>query len=486
MDDLEQAHEEIEGKVKPVDKPVKKEEKVLPNKDNIIYTSFFENNDFVLEQIKPADSADGADDKQGVYSEYLLYNKKDSTHKIVKNYEHNGKIYFPIKSKLISKKSIYLPTDVCEYESLESIIEEIKKYYNGYFDAPEFFQEFLPYYTVFTWVYDKFPFIPYLHFVGRTSTGKSWTAETVASLCYKAIDAAGSVTIASLFRTTDDWGGTIYLDEFDLKNFGSEGYTAMENFMKAGVSDRAILRVEGKNKKEVVPYTVKSPKIFTSETPISAPGLQSRTIVIQMEKNKRRLPLYKLSDYHKKGETIRNKLLLWRLKTLDTIDLKDIEYGFKELEPLDRRVQQVLTPIYYLAGKEAKKKILKFAKKQEEETKRQRRDSEEGSIFTLIYDYWVEVKYNPQLKEITAAINKERLDAGYKTKRTERKIGETVRKILGFDTETTGHDKLTNILVEGNMDKFNELVDYYGLDTSPVYPSAPSAPSAVGTDEEIF
>lgn len=470
MDYIEPYDETLDGELPPMpvqkDAPVKK--KAKDSKDDRIPVSYYENNKHILEQIKITDGSDGTVHNPRGTCLFLQYNKKTGEYKTVEDYEHNGNVYKPIKSKLVEKGSIYLPTGALEYESIESIVEEIREYYDSYFEAPEFFQEFLPYYTVFTWVYDKFPFIPYLHFVGRTSTGKSWAAETIATLCYKAIDAAGSVTIASLFRSVDDWNGTVYLDEFDLNNFGSEGKTAMENFMKAGVSDRSILRVEGDRKREVVPYSVKSPKIFTSETPISGAGLQSRTLVIQMEKNKGRLPLYKLSNYHEKGESIRNKLLLWRLRTLDKIKLKEIEFGFKELEIFDRRVQQVLTPIYYLAGTEAKKKILKFAERQEIETKRSRIESEEGSLFSILYDYWFNNKTNPKLKDVTEQVNAIREGDGYKSKRTERKLGETIRKILGFETEKQGGDKLTYILIEQNIDKLNELASYYGIEDVPL------------------
>lgn len=455
--------------------------KKIKKDDNVIETSFTETSDYLLEQIKDASLASLASYNTGVPTMYILYDKNNKSTQTISEFVNGKYTYKPILSKMIDKRSIYLPTGVEKYIDLEEIIDDIRKYYSHYFEAPGFFQDFLPYYTVFTWVYDKFPFIPYLHFVGRTGTGKSWTAETVASLCYKAIDAAGSVTIASLFRSADKWGGTIYLDEFDLKNFGSEGKTAMENFMKAGVSDRSILRVEGNNNKnmQVIPYTVKAPKLFTSESPISSAGLQSRTILIQMEKNKKRLPLYKLNDYHERGEKIRNKLLLWRLNTLNNVNLKDIEYGFKELELFDRRVQQVLTPIYYIANKKAKKKILKFAKTQEEETKRQRRESEEGQVSQFIYDYWSLNKVNPDLKGITEQINKQRDDDGYKTKRSERKMGEIIRKVLGFDTERRGHENITRILVEENQEKLEELVDYYGFGL-PVQHNASVASTAEG------
>lgn len=456
-------------------------------KDTRTPVSCLETSTHIVEQIKTAGIAEGADGNPGMTCKFLIYNKKTRGYKVEEDYSYDGRIYRPIQSKLVDKGAIYLSTGVEEYESLEKIVSEIREYYDHYFEAPDFFRRFLPYYTVFTWVYDKFPFIPYLHFVGRTSTGKSWAAETIASLCYKAIDAAGSVTIASLFRAVDVWNGTVYLDEFDLNNFGSEGKTAMENFMKAGVSDRSILRVEGEKKREVVPYSVKSPKIFTSETPISSPGLQSRTLVIQMEKNKKRLPLYKLTDYHERGESIRNKLLLWRLHTLNEINLKDIEFGFEELEVFDRRVQQVLTPVYYLAGDKAKKEILTFAKKQEEETKRQRLETEEGLIFSIMYEYWNLNKSNPELKGITEQVNKQREDDGYKSKRTERKIGEIVRKILGFETEVRGHEKRAVVLLEENENKIFELRDYYGInDVIPGIPTATPANTAnpsVKTDD---
>lgn len=465
MDRLEEM--EMESLAATAPRPKKEE------KDGRIPLSFYENEVHILEQVKIAKGMKGMKGSTGGL--YIQYNKEDDSFKTVSEYTHNDKTYKPINSKLVDKGSIYLPTGVQEYDNIESIVKEIREYYDHYFEAPTFFQEFLPYYTVFTWVYDKFPFIPYLHFVGRTSTGKSWAAETIASLCYKAIDAAGSVTIASLFRSVDDWAGTVYLDEFDLNNFGSEGKTAMENFMKAGVSDRSILRVEGDKRREVVPYSVKSPKIFTSETPIQGAGLQSRTIVIQMEKNKRRLPLYKLSDYHERGESIRNKLLLWRFRTLGNIHLKEIEYGFSELEAFDRRVQQVLTPIYYLAGTEAKKKILSFARKQEEETKRQRLESEEGFVFNILYEYWINNKSNPELKGVADAVNAQREEDGYKSKRTERKIGEMVRKILGFNTEVRGHERRACVLLEENIDKLQELAEYYGLPVEPFIPLTPSA-----------
>ena len=67
---------------------------------------------------------------------------------------------------------------------------------------------------MFYWIYEKFPFIPYVHFVGGTGTGKSSATFTLGSLCYKPIDTTGSMTISSIFRLATSWRGTLLIDEF--------------------------------------------------------------------------------------------------------------------------------------------------------------------------------------------------------------------------------------------------------------------------------
>lgn len=441
---------------------IKEEEE--KDKKNIIHVSQIKNKRFILEQI--ATSATGATRQTEGKRDYkfLMYQREKGKISLVSSLKIGKYTYKPLESELIDTKSIYLPTSAIMYGSTSKLLKEIKEYLNFYFEVDSSMEKILPHYVIFTWVFEKFPFIPYLQFVGRTSTGKTTAGETIASICYKAVDATGAASQSAIFRIANDWGGTLFLDEFNLKGTSQETYSSMVSFLKSGVSDRAVLRVEAKGKNfSVKPYMVKSPKIFTSEETIADAGLQSRTIVIKMEKNKRKLPLYKLSDYYEKGQELRNKLLMWRLENLDKIDLSEIEYGFKELKMVDRRVQQILTPIYYLSDKKAKTEILEFAKEQEEKTKEERRNSEEGTVFTLIYEYYETQHAQPALKYITDQLNQQREDLGYKTKRTERKMGNIVRELLGFQIERIGHDNISTIMLEKDLPKYKELVSYYGL-----------------------
>lgn len=442
---------------------VNEKAKKKSNKDeNIIFTSFLETEDCIYEQInqsynnnKNNNFATHATHATSVpIGGFCKYNKGSGTVEILNTFIHQNKEYRPIIDDLVRGGIVLLPDAPMEYGTDDQLIKEIEDFMYQYFEVPKFFKKFLPYLVMFYWVYERFPFIPYLHFLGRTGTGKSTAMEVLGSICYKPIDASGAITMASIFRVASTWRGTLMLDEF---NAGGENYQEMLSLLKSGVSNKAVLRVEGEGKKEVKAYLVKSPKIFTSEKPVSDAGLRSRIIEVKMEQNKLRVPLYRQNKFLVKAVELRSKLLMWRLKRMSTIDLGEIEYGFKELQGLTGRVQQVITPIYYMANDEAKKEIVEFAKEQEIETLRDRRESIDGQIFEVIYENY-KVDIQPALTSIAERINK-----GAKFPMTERKIAGVIRKILGFDIQRIGHEYISSVILENQEDRLKELGEYYGV-----------------------
>lgn len=431
--------------------------------DLIEQVSFFETETHIYEQINsnPIDNNFTTPSTHTTHSSnncFLVYDKRSGTTTTQKQFTHQNKVYQPIVDELLHEGGVTLPTGIEEYGTTDELAKELSDFFNRYFQVPKYYEVFLPYLCMFYWVYERFPFVPYTHFVGRTATGKSTAMEVFGSVCYKPIDASGSITMASIFRIVTKWKGTLLLDEFDG---AGDNYREMMSFLKSGVSDKVVLRTEGEGKKEVRAFIVKSPKIFTSENPINNAGLQSRTIVIRMEKNKRRVPLYRLKPFWEEAKSLRNKLLLWRLRTLGTIDLSEIEYGFDALSGLDSRVQQVITPIYYMSGENSKAEIAEFAKQQQEETFRERREAIDGQIFQYIYDHYHDIS------GVSISMIHQSLNAG-KTSKTEilvsaKKIANTVRKILGFDIKRLGDQNISTVILDNTQEKFNELCVYYGL-----------------------
>lgn len=429
-------NDQLTKEEKAILKKVSKEEK-----ENIIQTSFLETDNYIAEQIDIKNPR------------FVLYNKVSGAIEHVKTVEFNGKEYFPITDELMKKGAIQLSTDVEEYGTDRDLIDDIIDYLYTYFEVPPFYEMFLPYLVMFYWVYDRFPFVPYVHFVGLTGTGKTTAQETFGSICYKPIDVAGAITMSPIFRVATEWKGTLLLDEFEP---GGDAYKEIILLLKTGVGNKAVLRTEGDKEKKVQVYTIKSPKIFTSEKPIYDAGLQSRTLVVHMSKTKKRIPLYKLDDDIDAAIHIRNKLLLWRLRNLNKIDLKQIKYGFDELKPFDRRVQQVITPIYYLSDDITRESIVEFAKIQEEETKRERQESIEGQIF-----YYMANNADPiTIVGVTSFLNEDRNNL---QKVSEKKTANLIRKVLGFEIKREGHDNKRIVITEGMEDKLEQLSEYFAI-----------------------
>lgn len=427
-----------------------------------IFTSFLETPDYILEEVSSSPLSPDSPLVSGEDNlEFIKYSKLKDTFERVREIRYCEKTYKPLMDKVVVKGGVGLPTEATEYENTSEIINNIREFLCKYVQLPPFYEYLFPQLVLFYWVYEKFPFVPYLHFIGGTGTGKTTAMEVLGSICYKPIDTTGSLTIASIFRLATTWKGTLLIDEFDSSG---ENAPEMISFLKSGVSNRFLFRTEGEAKKEVEVYIVKSPKIFTSETPISDAGLQSRTIEIKMDKNHKRLPLYKLPHFYEESQKIRNKLLAWRLRNFNKVDLSKIEYGFEELEIFDRRVQQIITPIYYFSDEETKKQIRIFAIEQEIETKRQRRESLEGQIFEVIYEnYTLAMFQDISLSHIATIINK-----NTKYPISERRIAGIVRKIFDIDTirKGTGSEKETVLIIEGKEESIKEKAIYYGLSSS--------------------
>jgi hypothetical protein len=459
----------------------KEEQKSKKEKDkNIIYKSFFESNDFILEEIRyvseSEQQANHANQANSTYTgltslRFLRYSKIDGSLSIVDEEKVGEKTIKPIVSKMAESRIINLPeisvlpdkVQFAELAQLATLVDDLRNFFDKFFEVPDFERKFLPYYVLFTWVYEKFPFVPYLQFIGLTGTGKTRTGETVAGVCYKSIDVRGSASISAIFRLADEWRGSLFIDEFDMDSFGKDNYGAALAFLKSGVGDGSVLRVEGANKRTVEAYSVKSPKIFTSERPINDAGLQSRTYVIEMETSTKRLPLFKIMHrYEQSLNDLRTRLLYWRLINLNKIDLAEIEWGFPELSVFDKRVQQVITPVYYLADEASRQGILKFAIEQEEATYSERREAISGIIFEIIKDSGLE---EPVFSVILEAV-KNRLVADGLKAITNKTFGKILKNNLHFSTGKRGHDNVTKIFWD--KDKFDAMLKYYGYEKSDI------------------
>ena len=127
--------------------------------------------------------------------------------------EKDGELY---ESKTVLPV-VTLPNGVEEYGTDQDLIDKIYNLVQEHVDIPADDILFSVYYVLCTWVYDRLNTLSYLRFLGDVGTGKSTALDVIGKLCYKPMMAAGAVTPAPIYRIIRKFGGTLILDESDMK-----------------------------------------------------------------------------------------------------------------------------------------------------------------------------------------------------------------------------------------------------------------------------
>jgi hypothetical protein len=159
--------------------------------------------------------------EQGQNNTYLLYDLVEKKFVIPKDpdkvwnqLETDNIIYKPLPD--LPWKPLPMSGYSKGYEEVEDLSNEIEAYIKAHIDFSEPFQ-----YTIasdwvkHTWRMENWRSTPYLFFYGPADSGKTWTMEVLASICFRPI-LCTSTTSASLFRIAEKFCPTLFLDEIQL------------------------------------------------------------------------------------------------------------------------------------------------------------------------------------------------------------------------------------------------------------------------------
>ncbi|MEQ8827421.1 MAG: hypothetical protein RIC82_06560, partial [Parvibaculum sp.] len=124
---------------------------------------------------------------------------------------------YSARNNLIANECVLLPSDVTDHDGKDRLREDVRAFLHRYTDLSPEFETIASYYVLLTWVYDAFNEVPYLRFRGDYGTGKTRGLMTIGSLCYKSFFASGASTVSPIFHTLNSFGGTLILDEADLR-----------------------------------------------------------------------------------------------------------------------------------------------------------------------------------------------------------------------------------------------------------------------------
>ena len=118
------------------------------------------------------------------------------------------------------------------YENIDKLYSEIREFLYDHID----FMEDIEYdiavaWIMHTWRMENWNATPYLFFFGPAASGKTWTMEVLGALSYRPMLTFPSS--AALYRTTEEWHPTLFLDEVQIYLMRTERGEII-NYLNAG------------------------------------------------------------------------------------------------------------------------------------------------------------------------------------------------------------------------------------------------------------
>jgi DNA polymerase I-like protein with 3'-5' exonuclease and polymerase domains len=267
--------------------------------------------------------------------------------------DEDGKTYKPLlKAERADKIGLFMASGVEEYYTEPQLDGDILKFIEKYVDISEQDREICSKYVRMTYRIESLNEVPYLHAVGLSGNGKSRFTQTIGLLCYRPLFSVG-ITAAVLFRTVDAFHPTLIIDEFNPIT-SSEDTEAVIQVLNAGYQRLTrILRCSSKESNFMPEgFDPFGAKILSGLKVTDSQPFQSRTHPVKMEETKRNdIPLQLLPEMLSEAQSIRNKLLLWRLRTFNQTlaeRLKSAESELKARGGISKRLIQISIPLYAL------------------------------------------------------------------------------------------------------------------------------------------
>ena len=218
-------------------------------------------------------------------------------------------------NNLIASGCVLLPSDVGDFGDKAELVEAVRGFLHRYVDLSPAFEEIATHYVLLTWVHDAFNELGYLRFRGDYGTGKTRALLAVGSLCYKPFFASGASTVSPIFHVLDAFGGTLVLDEADLR-FSDATADLTKILNNGNVKGLPVLRTMINRHRELNPtaFKVFGPKLIAMRERFNDRALESRFLTEETGGRPLRpdIPIHLPETLKAEARTLRNKLLAWR------------------------------------------------------------------------------------------------------------------------------------------------------------------------------
>jgi len=364
-------------------------------------------------------------------------------------------------NNLIANECVLLPSEVIDHGSKDELVEQVRSFIHRYADLSPQFETFATYYVLLTWVYDAFNELPYLRFRGDYGTGKTRALMTIGSLCYKSFFASGASTVSPIFHTLDTFGGTLVMDEADLR-FSDAKADIVKILNNGNVRGLPVLRTVVTRAKEFNPHAfhVYGPKIIGMRESFEDRALESRFLTEETGQRPLRadIPIHLPDGLKTEALALRNKLLHFRLMNRFKVGT-DPSVVSPEIEP--RLNQMALSLLSMVEDPALRSELTDILIKQQADLVNERSQTLSAQILQVTMEAFAESGSGPvSIREIADSFNA-RFASDYNRFLSNKAVGTILRKRLRLQTQKS---KGIYVVPITEVPKLNILAKRFGLD----------------------
>lgn len=245
---------------------------------------------------------------------------------VVPQIEDGGRTLVPVPAdnSLIHHGMVLLPSRLEAFISEHTLRSAVTNYLRRYLAMDDDIEQLVCSYILFTWLFDSFNDVPYLRVQGDYGTGKTRFLQIVGSVCYRPLFTNGATTVSPIFHMLDAFGGTLIVDEADLR-LSDETAELVKLFNNGNVRGMPIVRSQAQRDQAFNPrvFSVFGPKIVAMRGAYADDALESRFLTIPATRRQVRddIPLNLPRDYADEARSLRNQLLAYRFARFGTVAL---------------------------------------------------------------------------------------------------------------------------------------------------------------------
>jgi len=236
---------------------------------------------------------------------------------LIDGFAANGDNLIPYTAtnNLLTSGCVLLPSAIGESAAKTQLLADLKAFIHRYVSFSPLFEEIAAHYVLLSWVYDAFNEVPYLRLAGDYGSGKSRGLLVLGSLAYKGFFASGASTVSPIFHVLHEFGGTLVLDEADLR-FSDATADLVKILNNGTMKGLPVLRTMTNRHRELNPqaFRVFGPKIVAMRERFQDEALESRFLTENMNECAMRadIPIHLTNEMKAEAGELRNRLLAWR------------------------------------------------------------------------------------------------------------------------------------------------------------------------------